>query len=144
MWERCHWRFLYLINAEDSDSNKEALHNLIQQNTTNPDAATALFTAMNKEGHIYKFATQCGSWDWKGIGIMLVCCNFVINLDLIDSILRFLHSLVDCRLDHESFQEVSQERELSCFFAIYVIYYYCILVYCYHYNKTNTFMRKEI
>lgn len=31
---------------------------------------------MNENEAIYKFASKFGSWDWAGIGIMLLCGMF--------------------------------------------------------------------
>lgn len=36
----------------------------------------ALLEAMNENEAIYKFASKFGSWDWAGIGIMLLCGMF--------------------------------------------------------------------
>ena len=50
-------------------------------NTTlgeNYETVKGLFDAMNKDDHIYDFATKCGSWDWASIGIMLLCCKYII------------------------------------------------------------------
>lgn len=71
MWDRCHWRFLYYISEE-----AESLISHIKEVREDSEDVIALFKAMNEDGKIYKFATKCGSWDWKGIGIMLVCCKF--------------------------------------------------------------------
>ena len=75
MWDRCHWRFLYYIN-----NNVTSLVNHIHEVREDYADVIAKFDAMNEEGNIYKFATKCGSWDWKGICIMLVCCNFFVFL----------------------------------------------------------------
>ena len=45
---------------------------------------------MNTDEHIYDFASKCGSWDWAGIGIMLVCAFFgsYILLWIVGGIMR--------------------------------------------------------
>ena len=37
-----------------------------------------LLDAMNTDEHIYDFASKCGSWDWAGIAIILVCGRFLL------------------------------------------------------------------
>lgn len=72
MWDRCHWRFLYYMKE-----NVESLSQYIDTKE-NGAAIKEFFAAMNTDDHIYDFATKCGSWDWAGIGIMLVCCMFMV------------------------------------------------------------------
>ena len=37
-----------------------------------------ILDAMNEDEHIYDFASKCGSWDWAGIAIILVCGRFLL------------------------------------------------------------------
>lgn len=68
MWNRCHWRLLYQVKT-----NNSALFEYL----SSIDRLDALefFQAMNENDAIYTFAKKCGSWDWLGIGIMLLCCK---------------------------------------------------------------------
>ena len=70
MWDRCHWRLLYNV-AQDNTAVVEFLKTL-------PSGALILelLEAMNENEAIYKFASKFGSWDWAGIGIMLLCGMF--------------------------------------------------------------------
>lgn len=74
MWDRCHWRFLYYI-----EENVPSLENEMKTTLGDKyDDVKGLFDAMNQDDHIYDFASKCGSWDWAGIGIMLLCCMCLI------------------------------------------------------------------
>ena len=70
MWDRCHWRLLYNVNQNNTVVMKYL--------NTLPSGAEVLdlLEAMNENEAIYKFATKFGSWDWAGIGIMLLCAFF--------------------------------------------------------------------
>ena len=70
MWDRCHWRLLYNVNQNNTVVMKYL--------NTLPSGAEVveLLEAMNENEAIYKFATKFGSWDWSGIGIMLLCGMF--------------------------------------------------------------------
>ena len=35
--------------------------------------ASANYKTLKQDDAVYKFATKCGSWDWTGILIMIVC-----------------------------------------------------------------------
>lgn len=70
MWNRCHWRLLYF-----AESKVPSFVSFV--NEAYPAKATTfleLLDAMNNE-RVYKFASKCGSWNWKAIAIMLVCCR---------------------------------------------------------------------
>ncbi|KAK8814865.1 hypothetical protein AV274_3443 [Blastocystis sp. ATCC 50177/Nand II] len=71
MWNRCHWRLLYFVSA-----NVPSFVSFLEE--AYPEQASEfmeLFKAMNDE-RLYKFASKCGSWNWKAIAIMLVCSFF--------------------------------------------------------------------
>ena len=42
------------------------------------DKILEILDAMNEDEHIYDFASKCGSWDWAGIAIILVCGRFLL------------------------------------------------------------------
>lgn len=71
MWDRCHWRLLYNV-AEKNKAVMDFLNTL-----PNGDLTIELLNAMNENEAIYKFASKFGSWDWAGIGIMLLCGMFL-------------------------------------------------------------------
>ena len=102
MWDRCHWRFLYYI-----EENVPSLENEMKTTLGDKyDDVKVLFDAMNKDDHIYEFASKCGSWDWAGIGIMLLCCKCIFSL-FNYSILWFLYFIMDYWWYHEIIQEES-------------------------------------
>lgn len=70
MWDRCHWRLLYNV-AMNNTAVMDFLESLPFGSQT-----LALLEAMNENEAIYKFASKFGSWDWAGIGIMLLCGMF--------------------------------------------------------------------
>ena len=72
MWDRCHWRLLYNVGLTNS-TVRTYLSGLEEG-----EKILDLLDAMNDNEHIYDFASKCGSWDWAGIGIMLVCGRFLL------------------------------------------------------------------
>ena len=70
MWDRCHWRLLYNVGLTNS-TVRTYLSELVDG-----DKILTLLDAMNTDEHIYDFASNCGSRDWAGIGMMLVCGRF--------------------------------------------------------------------
>ena len=67
MWDRCHWRLLYNVGLGNN-----TIRNYLSEREDG-DKILAILDAMNDNEHIYDFASKCGSWDWAGIAIMLVC-----------------------------------------------------------------------
>ena len=72
MWDRCHWRLLYNVGLTNS-TVRTYLSGLKEGSTI-----LTLLDAMNTDEHIYDFASKCGSWDWAGIAIILVCGRFLL------------------------------------------------------------------